>query len=232
MKIFVQNNSVRIDTDGIYPRGMIFAAIKGDTLTFSATTDNEAKEKLFTSRWQDIENQAGDSFASLEDTIEHLSIVLGADNITLPIGASTEANQGITNTRIGDLTESAPISDVASSGLNGRLQRISQRITTLIGSVLSVKDETIGNLQPAVVTTVSDSSIQIQAANVNRKRLLIQNLGPGSVFIGQSGVSITTGFRLQANESVVLQKPYVATNAIYAIRDGGSDKSVITAETI
>lgn len=34
---------------------------------------------------------------------------------------------------IGGLTESAPASDTASSGLNGRLQRIAQRISSLIG---------------------------------------------------------------------------------------------------
>lgn len=40
---------------------------------------------------------------------------------------------GTTNTQIGALTETAPATDTASSGLNGRLQRIAQRITSLIG---------------------------------------------------------------------------------------------------
>jgi hypothetical protein len=47
-------------------------------------------------------------------------------------GLSTTTNQVLTNTRIGDLTEPPPSSDTASSGLNGRLQRIAQRITSLI----------------------------------------------------------------------------------------------------
>lgn len=34
---------------------------------------------------------------------------------------------------VGSLTETAPASDTASSGLNGRLQRIAQRLTSLIG---------------------------------------------------------------------------------------------------
>ena len=33
---------------------------------------------------------------------------------------------------MGDLTETAPATDTASSGLNGRLQRIAQRLTSLI----------------------------------------------------------------------------------------------------
>lgn len=60
-------------------------------------------------------------------------------NITssvLPSGASTSANQGTLNTRVGDLTESAPETDTASSGLNGRLQRISQRISSLITTLI------------------------------------------------------------------------------------------------
>jgi hypothetical protein len=37
-------------------------------------------------------------------------------------------------TRTGDLTETAPGTDTASSGLNGRLQRIAQRLSTILGS--------------------------------------------------------------------------------------------------
>lgn len=52
-----------------------------------------------------------------------------ADASSLPVASSTEdkALQGA-------LTETAPASDTASSGLNGRLQRIAQRITSLIAA--------------------------------------------------------------------------------------------------
>lgn len=36
------------------------------------------------------------------------------------------------NTLLGSLTETAPTTDIASSGLNGRLQRIAQRLTSLL----------------------------------------------------------------------------------------------------
>ncbi len=48
-------------------------------------------------------------------------------------GLATDANQVTTNTQIGTINETAPANDTASSGLNGRLQRIAQRLTTLIG---------------------------------------------------------------------------------------------------
>lgn len=47
------------------------------------------------------------------------------DGLRVPIGGG----------QIGLLTEAAPASDTASSGLNGRLQRIAQRITSLIAQL-------------------------------------------------------------------------------------------------
>lgn len=60
------------------------------------------------------------------------------DSSVLPTGAATEAtlatrlSESDFDAKTGSLTESAPASDTASSGLNGRLQRIAQRITSLI----------------------------------------------------------------------------------------------------
>lgn len=55
---------------------------------------------------------------------------VSAASLPLPTGAATEATL---DTRTGSLTETPPTTDTASSGLNGRLQRIAQRITSLIG---------------------------------------------------------------------------------------------------
>lgn len=46
--------------------------------------------------------------------------------------AATAANQATQITALGALTETAPASDTASSGINGRLQRIAQRLSSLI----------------------------------------------------------------------------------------------------
>ena len=45
---------------------------------------------------------------------------------------ATEATQGSVNARLGSTNETAPVDDTASSALNGRLQRIAQRLTSLI----------------------------------------------------------------------------------------------------
>jgi len=47
--------------------------------------------------------------------------------------AATESTVSEVSNRIGGATETAPATDTASSGLNGRLQRISQRLSSLIG---------------------------------------------------------------------------------------------------
>lgn len=48
---------------------------------------------------------------------------------------ATSANQSAQTTLIGSVTETAPASDTASSGMNGRLQRIAQRIASLIALI-------------------------------------------------------------------------------------------------
>lgn len=65
---------------------------------------------------------------------------------------------------LGSLTEAAPASDTASSGLNGRLQRIAQRLTTLIAAVGVAKSATATPTNvPAAITTTT-----LLAANANR----------------------------------------------------------------
>lgn len=59
---------------------------------------------------------------------------VSAASLPLPTGAATEATL---DARTGALTEAAPATDTASSGLNGRLQRVAQRLTSLIAQLPS-----------------------------------------------------------------------------------------------
>ena len=77
--------------------------------------------------------------------------------------------------RVGIITETAPASDTASSGLNGRLQRIAQRLTTIyayftsgvIGGGITYTDKTI--------TSATGSSQVLAVSNASRKSLFIKN---------------------------------------------------------
>lgn len=62
---------------------------------------------------------------------------ISAVSLPLPTGAATETTLAAQNVLIGAVTETAPATDTASSGLNGRLQRIAQRITSLIALIPS-----------------------------------------------------------------------------------------------
>jgi hypothetical protein len=63
---------------------------------------------------------------------------VSAASLPLPTGAATDVtvasrlSESDFDTKTGSLTEAAPGTDTASSGLNGRLQRIAQRLTSLI----------------------------------------------------------------------------------------------------
>ncbi|MER8540237.1 hypothetical protein NKH17_12360 [Mesorhizobium sp. M1334] len=68
---------------------------------------------------------------------------------------------------IGSLTETAPATDTASSGLNGRLQRIAQRLTTLMASTLRVLSPASATSTPTNVAGAT-STTTLLAANANR----------------------------------------------------------------
>lgn len=85
------------------------------------------------------------------------AVPVSAASLPLPAGASTLAEQQAQSTLIGAVNETAPGTDTASSGLNGRLQRIAQRITDLIALLpTSLGQKTMAN--SFAVTLASDQS--------------------------------------------------------------------------
>lgn len=89
----------------------------------------------------------------------------------LPTGAATETTVGTRlsesdfDTKVGSLTETAPATDTASSGLNGRLQRIAQRITSLIALLPSALTGS-GNFKAAIVESTATVQVQSNSANI------------------------------------------------------------------
>lgn len=89
------------------------------------------------------------NYKILVDQVGDTTATMVSDAAPLPVstsvaGTSMSANNGTSDagtqrvtiasdsTPIGSLTETAPATDTASSGINGRLQRIAQRLTSLI----------------------------------------------------------------------------------------------------
>ncbi len=98
---------------------------------------------------------AGKDFA----TQTTLSAVL-AKIIAAP---STEAKQDTIITDLGSVTETAPASDTASSGLNGRLQRVAQRLTSLIALLPTTLGQGTMATSLRVVLPSDQSSIPVEA---------------------------------------------------------------------
>lgn len=65
---------------------------------------------------------------------------------------------------VGALTETAPATDTASSGLNGRLQRIAQRITSLIALIPASLGQKAMAASLAVVVASDQSAIPVSHA--------------------------------------------------------------------
>lgn len=114
----------------------------------------------------------------------------------LPTGAATEATLATlgTATLQGALTETAPSTDTASSGLNGRLQRIAQRLTTLIAIFSNPIAVSQPGLSGGIVTTwtavLTTATLVPAVAQSGRAAFIVQawegNALP--IFIG-NGVS-------------------------------------------
>jgi hypothetical protein len=74
----------------------------------------------------------------------------------------------------GDVVEAAPATDTASSGLNGRLQRVAQRLTTLFGSLGDTADASVaagatGSLQAKMRRLSNDIGQMLAACTVTRE---------------------------------------------------------------
>ena len=90
-------------------------------------------------------------------------------------GVSTEATLAAQSTLMGAVTETAPASDTASSGLNGRLQRIAQRISSLITALTDRSQKTQitdGTNDVSVSTSIADA----MSAAFNRLRVSAVNM--------------------------------------------------------
>ena len=121
-----------------------------------------------------INNAAGASAVNIQDggnsiTVDGTVTANAGTNLNTSLLA-LESTQTTQNTRIGDLTETAPASDTASSGLNGRLQRLAQRITSLIAllptALISNRLDINLGAAPAVVTVTHGKTLKIVSGSL------------------------------------------------------------------
>lgn len=119
-------------------------ALKAELIaSIEAETDNQVRYTLI------------DTLSKINSIVSPLTIE-GGVNITGLTQTELSTELQTLEDRVGSLTETAPTTDTSSSGLNGRLQRIAQRLTTLLpqtsGKVSVSVDAAIG------LTTTSDTN--------------------------------------------------------------------------
>lgn len=92
---------------------------------------------------------------------------LNTSALALESTLGTRLSESDFDTKTGALTETAPATDTASSGLNGRLQRIAQRITSLITLLpTSLGQKTMAN-SLAVVVASDQSNVPVSQATAS-----------------------------------------------------------------
>jgi hypothetical protein len=148
-------------------------------------------------------------------------------------GDASAANQVITNTEIGGVTETAPATDTASSGVNGRLQRIAQRLTSLIAllpaslgiktaaaslSVAPASDAVFTTAPVGVAPTDRSGTITsggtqqtLMASNASRKGYLLQNNSTGDLWINSTAAAVVGQPSIKLGPGDYYESPYSGT---------------------
>lgn len=157
---------------------------------------------------------------------EATQALIKAKTDNLDVALSTVAKDTTllaSNTLLGAVTETAPVSDTASSGLNGRLQRIAQNISSLITQLpatLGIKtaaaslsvapaSDAIFNTKPKALTNsyaeyLTLTTVQTFTAPVNAigGKIMASDGNNDNVIYKQNGTATTTsGMQLQPARS-------------------------------
>jgi hypothetical protein len=119
--------------------------------TLLTTTDFDTKTGALTEPAPTTDTASSGLNGRLQRIAQRLTTLLAVFPTTIDTNSGAKSASTLRtvhatdDTMIGALTETAPANDTASSGLNGRLQRIAQNITTLISSSLIA----VGNVASA-----------------------------------------------------------------------------------
>jgi hypothetical protein len=189
---------------------------------------------------------------------------VSAASLPLPSGAATEAtlanaataaNQSTLNTRTGDVTETAPSTDTGPSGLNGRLQRIAQRLTSLIALVPSGLTGS-GNFKTALVESTATvtvapsgtfttketraatptqssvagtaSSTTLLASNANRLGATIYNDSTAVLYVKLGATGSATSYTVQVPANGYYEVPFFYTGTIDGLWGSATGNARVT----
>jgi hypothetical protein len=149
---------VTLASDGTY------ATLNGAVTEAAPATDTASSG--LNGRLQRIAQRLTSLIALLPSALVSGRLDVNVGATVTPANVALDATVTTTNTEIGGLTEAAPASDTASSGLNGRLQRVAQRLTSLISLLPSalISNRLDVNLGAAPATVTAQGTAASGAA--------------------------------------------------------------------
>lgn len=162
---------------------------------------------------------AADEIAGVK--YQRVKIALGADGAydgDLDAGAAAASNSlpvtlatdGQFVTSMGSLTETPPATDTASSGINGRLQRLAQRFTTLLAVFPTTIDTNSGNKSASTLRVVLATD---QPALTNAQPVTPAATESHLGEVGGNLTMISTEFTRPANPTAYTAGDVVSDNA-------------------
>jgi hypothetical protein len=165
---------------------------------------------------------------------------VSAASLPLPSGAATSAKQaqpGTAGTASADVLTVQGIAsmtalkvDLSGTGANTTAVKTDgSAVTQPVSIAATVSVKQIAPTMNVGQVSIGTTATQILAANANRMRLLVTNLGTTDVYLGGSGVTSSTGHLLKgiAGYPVALR----FTGAVYGITASGSQSVTYAEET-
>lgn len=198
--------------------------------------------------------QDGGNSITVDGTVTTLpsgtqNVSLVATSVTQPVSGTVIANQGTTPWTIsGSVTNTPPanqsvnLTQVGGAAISEGQKPSATSIPVVIASdqsALPVTGTFFQAVQPitrvgATLNTnqisVGSTSTLILAANANRKRLVLINMGTTNVFIGNIGVTIGTGQLLLGIAGYII--PLYFTGAVYGIVGTGTQTIAYLEEAV
>jgi hypothetical protein len=178
------------------PVGNAVILVRKDTIASEVSADGDNVAQRGTSK--------GEAYTHDTDALAQL--------VTLNATVSS------TDPQIGIVTETAPATDTASSGLNGRLQRIAQRLTTIFTSMFSTTAAADAARMPVSALDCVQPTIVTTGAASKTSTVTISNASPGVVTWASHGLA--AGRAVVLTTSGTLPTPLIATNTVYVSATG------------
>ena len=148
---------------------------------------------------------------------------VSAASLPLPTGAATEAKQDTLNAKdfSTETTLAAVLAKIiAAPATEATLATLDGKVTACnTGAVVLTPTTTMNHAQVSIPVTAGGTLLI--AANTSRKSLMIQNIGSFAMFCGNTGLSATTGFKVDTGASF-FDDTAVFNGAVYCIGSGGT----------